>query len=85
MSYCGNILRLGVIGIFGAGKSIFFEVFGMLLIREGLKVAVIAVDFSSSVIGGSIFGDKIRMNDLARVEAAFIRSVLFFGYLGGVS
>lgn len=45
----------------------------MLLIREGLKVAVIAVDPSSPVTGGSILGDKTRMNDLARAEAAFIR------------
>lgn len=85
MLYCGNILWLGVIGIFGVGKSIFFEVFGMLLIWEGLKVVVIVVDFSSLVIGGSIFGDKICMNDLVCVEVVFICLVLFFGYLGGVS
>lgn len=70
MPYCGNTLRLGVTGTPGAGKSTFLEAFGMLLIREGLKVAVIAVDPSSPVTGGSILGDKTRMNDLARAEAA---------------
>ncbi|HCO9241409.1 TPA: methylmalonyl Co-A mutase-associated GTPase MeaB [Escherichia coli] len=70
MPYCGNALRLGVTGTPGAGKSTFLEAFGMLLIREGLKVAVIAVDPSSPVTGGSILGDKTRMNDLARAEAA---------------
>lgn len=63
MPYCGNALRLGVTGTPGAGKSTFLEAFGMLLIREGLKVAVIAVDPSSPVTGGSILGDKTRMND----------------------
>lgn len=58
MPYCGNALRLGVTGTPGAGKSTFLEAFGMLLIREGLKVAVIAVDPSSPVTGGSILGDK---------------------------
>lgn len=67
MPFCGNALRLGVTGTPGAGKSTFLEAFGMLLIREGLKVAVIAVDPSSPVTGGSILGDKTRMNDLARV------------------
>ncbi|GHM56133.1 hypothetical protein ECZU51_48030 [Escherichia coli] len=63
MPFCGNALRLGVTGTPGAGKSTFLEAFGMLLIREGLKVAVIAVDPSSPVTGGSILGDKTRMND----------------------
>ncbi len=75
MPYCGNALRLGVTGTPGAGKSTFLEAFGMLLIHEGLKVAVIAVDPSSPVTGGSILGDKTRMNDLARAETAFIRPV----------
>lgn len=85
MPYCGNTLRLGVTGTPGAGKSTFLEAFGMLLIREGLKVAVIAVDPSSPVTGGSILGDKTRMNDLARAEAAFIRPVPSSGHLGGAS
>ena len=57
----------------------------MLLIRDGLKVAVIAVDPSSPVTGGSILGDKTRMNDLARAETAFIRPVPSSGHLGGAS
>ena len=85
MPFCGNALRLGVTGTPGAGKSTFLEAFGMLLIREGLKVAVIAVDPSSPVTGGSILGDKTRMNDLARAEAAFIRPVPSSGHLGGAS
>lgn len=85
MPYCGNALRLGVTGTPGAGKSTFLEAFGMLLIREGLKVAVIAVDPSSPVTGGSILGDKTRMNDLVRAEAAFIRPVPSSGHLGGAS
>lgn len=68
-----------------ARKSTFLEAFGMLLIREGLKVAVIAVDPSSPVTGGSILGDKTRMNDLARAEAAFIRPVPSSDHLGGAS
>lgn len=85
MPYCGNALRLGVTGTPGAGKSTFLEAFGMLLIRDGLKVAVIAVDPSSPVTGGSILGDKTRMNDLARAETAFIRPVPSSGHLGGAS
>lgn len=63
MPYCGNTTATGRYRHPGAGKSTFLEAFGMLLIREGLKVAVIAVDPSSPVTGGSILGDKTRMND----------------------
>ncbi|HBV7853068.1 TPA: methylmalonyl Co-A mutase-associated GTPase MeaB, partial [Citrobacter freundii] len=58
MPFTGNALRLGITGTPGAGKSTFLEAFGMLLIRHGLRVAVIAVDPSSPVSGGSILGDK---------------------------
>lgn len=83
MPFSGNALRLGVTGTPGAGKSTFLEAFGMLLIRQGLRVAVIAVDPSSPVSGGSILGDKTRMTELARAEGAFIRPVPSGGHLGG--
>lgn len=62
MPYCGNALRLAL-PAHPAREKYLLEAFGMLLIREGLKVAVIAVDPSSPVTGGSILGDKTRMND----------------------
>ncbi|WDB89096.1 methylmalonyl Co-A mutase-associated GTPase MeaB [Escherichia albertii] len=85
MPFCGNALRLGVTGTPGAGKSTFLETFGMLLIRQELKVAIIAVDPSSPVTGGSILGDKTRMTELARSDAAFIRPVPSACHLGGAS
>ncbi|MBF0033162.1 methylmalonyl Co-A mutase-associated GTPase MeaB [Citrobacter freundii] len=85
MPFTGNALRLGITGTPGAGKSTFLEAFGMLLIRHGLRVAVIAVDPSSPVSGGSILGDKTRMTELARAESAFIRPVPSSGHLGGAS
>lgn len=76
MPFTGHALRLGITGTPGAGKSTFLDAFGMLLIRHGLKVAVIAVDPSSPVSGGSILGDKTRMTELARAGAAlFARAV----------
>ena len=85
MPFTGNALRLGITGTPGAGKSTFLEAFGMLLIHHGLRVAVIAVDPSSPVSGGSILGDKTRMTELARAESAFIRPVPSCGHLGGAS
>ena len=85
MPFTGNALRLGITGTPGAGKSTFLEAFGMLLIHHGLRVAVIAVDPSSPVSGGSILGDKTRMTELARAESAFIRPVPSSGHLGGAS
>ena len=85
MPFTGNALRLGVTGTPGAGKSTFLEAFGMLLIRHGLRVAVIAVDPSSPIGGGSILGDKTRMIELARSDSAFIRPVPSSGHLGGTS
>ncbi|VEA45551.1 arginine/ornithine transport system ATPase [Salmonella enterica subsp. arizonae] len=76
MPFTGNALRLGITGTPGAGKSTFLEAFGMLLISENLHVAVIAVDPSSPVSGGSILGDKNRMTTLSRSDAAFIRPSL---------
>nr|WP_318383957.1 methylmalonyl Co-A mutase-associated GTPase MeaB [uncultured Enterobacter sp.] len=81
----GNALRLGITGTPGAGKSTFLDALGMLLIAQGHKVAVIAVDPSSPVSGGSILGDKTRMSALSRAEQAFIRPVPSGGHLGGTS
>lgn len=83
--FSGKSLRLGVTGTPGAGKSTFLDVFGMLLIHYGFKVAVIAVDPSSPVSGGSLLGDKTRMSELARSDSAFIRPVPSGGYPGGAS
>lgn len=81
----GKAIRLGVTGTPGAGKSTFLEALGMLLIGLGHRVAVIAVDPSSPVSGGSILGDKTRMSTLSRTDRAFIRPVPSGGYLGGAS
>ncbi|WP_345768953.1 methylmalonyl Co-A mutase-associated GTPase MeaB [Citrobacter amalonaticus] len=83
MPFTGNALRLGITGTPGAGKSTFLEAFGTRLIRDGLRVAVIAVDPSSPISGGSILGDKTRMTELARSDAAFIRPAPSRGHLGG--
>ena len=81
----GTAIRLGITGVPGVGKSTFIESFGLHLIDEGLRVAVLAVDPSSQVSGGSILGDKTRMQELARTEAAFIRASPTGGTLGGVA
>lgn len=81
----GSAIRLGITGTPGAGKSTFLDAFGMLLISEGHRVAVIAVDPSSPVSGGSILGDKTRMSALSRSSCAFIRPVPSGGYAGGTS
>ena len=60
----GNSIRIGITGVPGVGKSTFIEAFGIELANKGKRVAVLAVDPTSSVCGGSILGDKTRMNDL---------------------
>ena len=77
--------RLGVSGVPGVGKSTFIETLGILLMGEGLRVAVLAVDPSSSVSGGSILGDKTRMERLSVNAAAFVRPSPSSGTLGGVA
>ena len=77
--------RLGVSGVPGVGKSTFIETLGLRLIGEGLRVAVLAVDPSSSVSGGSILGDKTRMERLSVDPAAFVRPSPSGGTLGGVA
>ncbi|NNK16418.1 MAG: methylmalonyl Co-A mutase-associated GTPase MeaB [Sulfitobacter sp.] len=78
-------LRIGLSGTPGVGKSTFIESFGMMLIRKGLRVAVLAVDPSSSRSGGSILGDKTRMDLLSREQNAFIRPSPSQTHLGGVA
>ena len=78
-------LRIGLSGTPGVGKSTFIESFGMMLIGRGLRVAVLAVDPSSARSGGSILGDKTRMDRLAREPAAFIRPSPSQTHLGGVA
>jgi len=78
-------LRIGLSGTPGVGKSTFVEAFGMFLIERGLKVAVLAVDPSSARSGGSILGDKTRMDRLSREKAAFIRPSPSQTQLGGVA
>jgi len=80
----GSSIRLGITGVPGVGKSTFIERFGRLLIERGHRVAVLAVDPSSAVSGGSILGDKTRMTELARSDQAFIRPSPSRGSLGGV-
>jgi LAO/AO transport system kinase len=81
----GKSIRIGISGVPGAGKSTFIEAFGMHLIERGHKVAVLAVDPSSQLSGGSILGDKTRMEDLAREANAFIRPSPAGETLGGVA
>ncbi|WP_404329204.1 methylmalonyl Co-A mutase-associated GTPase MeaB [Mesobacillus maritimus] len=80
----GRAIRIGITGVPGAGKSTFIEAFGSFLCSKGLKVAVLAVDPTSSLTGGSILGDKTRMERLARNPKAFIRPSPSGGKLGGV-
>ena len=81
----GNSFRIGITGVPGVGKSTFIEAFGQYLISLGKKVAVLAVDPSSPLRGGSILGDKTRMEMLSREEHAFIRPSPSEGALGGVA
>ena len=78
-------LRIGLSGTPGVGKSTFIESFGMSLIAQGMRVAVLAVDPSSTRSGGSILGDKTRMDRLSRVPEAFIRPSPSQTHLGGVT
>jgi LAO/AO transport system kinase len=81
----GKALRMGITGAPGVGKSTLIEALGLHLIAQGHRVAVLAVDPSSSVSGGSVLGDKTRMVELSRKEEAFIRPSPASGALGGVA
>lgn len=84
LPHSGNSIRIGITGVPGAGKSTFIESFGTYLCDLGLRVAVLAIDPSSSISGGSILGDKTRMERLSRNPKAFIRPSPTAGKLGGV-
>ena len=81
----GKAIRLGISGVPGVGKSTFIEALGLHLIAQGHRVAELAIDPSSSVSGGSILGDKTRMEQLSVHEAAYIRPSPAAGTLGGVA
>ena len=85
LPHSGKSLRLGISGVPGVGKSTFIEALGLYLIATGHRVAVLAVDPSSSVSGGSILGDKTRMELLSMHERAYIRPSPSSGTLGGVA
>ncbi len=85
LPHSGKSLRLGISGVPGVGKSTFIEALGLYLIERAHRVAVLAVDPSSSLSGGSILGDKTRMEKLSVDERAFIRPSPASGTLGGVA
>jgi LAO/AO transport system kinase len=85
LPHSGKSLRLGISGVPGVGKSTFIEALGLYLIEKGHRVAVLAVDPSSSLSGGSILGDKTRMELLSMHARAFIRPSPSSGTLGGVA
>ncbi|WP_250886460.1 methylmalonyl Co-A mutase-associated GTPase MeaB [Bacillus sp. SM2101] len=84
LPHVGSSIRIGITGVPGAGKSTFIESFGTYLCDQGYHVAVLAVDPSSSITGGSILGDKTRMENLSRHPRAFVRPSPSGGTLGGV-
>ena len=85
LPHTGNAARLGITGVPGVGKSTFIEAFGMMLAEQGHRLAVLAVDPSSSRSGGSIMADKTRMEHLSVHPSAFIRPSPSGGCLGGVA
>ena len=85
LPHTGQAFRLGISGVPGVGKSTFIEVLGLYLIKQGHRVAVLTIDPSSSVSGGSILGDKTRMEMLSVHESAYIRPSPSSCTLGGVA
>lgn len=85
LPYAGKAVRIGITGVPGVGKSTYIESFGLQLVKQGHRVAVLAVDPSSSKSGGSIMGDKTRMERLSLEQRAFIRPSPSGGTLGGVA
>jgi LAO/AO transport system kinase len=85
LPHTGKSVRLGITGVPGVGKSTFIERFGLSLLEQGRSLAVLAIDPSSKRGGGSILGDKTRMEELSRRQAAFIRPSPAGATLGGVA
>lgn len=85
LPYSGNSMRIGITGVPGVGKSTFIENFGKQIVEQGHKLAVLTIDPSSQKTGGSILGDKTRMETLASDKRAFIRPTPAGSSLGGVS
>lgn len=85
LPHSGKSMRIGITGVPGAGKSTSINAFGMHLIKQGRKLAVLAIDPSSERSGGSILGDKTRMDKLSKEKNAFIRPSPSAGSLGGVA
>jgi LAO/AO transport system kinase len=85
LPHTGRSFRLGISGVPGVGKSTFIETLGLYLINQGHRVAVLTIDPSSTVSGGSILGDKTRMERLSVHERAYIRPSPSSGTLGGVA
>jgi LAO/AO transport system kinase len=85
LPHTGGAIRIGISGAPGSGKSTFIEAFGLRLIEREHRVAVLAVDPSSTRTGGSILGDKTRMGELTRADSAFVRPSPTAGTLGGVA
>ena len=85
LPHTGKALRIGITGVPGVGKSTFIETFGLFLIKLNHRVAVLAVDPSSPITGGSIMGDKTRMKELSKHPDSFIRPSPSSGVLGGVA
>ena len=85
LPYAGNSFRIGISGVPGVGKSTFIEALGLHIIQQGHRVGVLAVDPSSPKTGGSILGDKTRMEKLSRHPNSFIRPTPSRGKVGGVA
>ncbi|MFD1014744.1 methylmalonyl Co-A mutase-associated GTPase MeaB [Winogradskyella rapida] len=85
LPHAGNSIRIGITGVPGVGKSTFIEAFGVYLVKQGHKVAILSIDPSSQRTKGSILGDKTRMEELANLEDAYIRPSSSGDTLGGVA
>ena len=85
LPHTGRSFRLGISGVPGVGKSTYIETLGLYLIAQGHRVAVLTIDPSSTVSGGSILGDKTRMEKLSVHDSAYIRPSPSSGTLGGVA